>query len=232
MSEAKERALVELEKSIMQDVKLLLNNETPRSINREFNRITLPDAVSYDTPNKVDRMDILKVSRELNKSKAEVMKSDGTDMGLSKVKYMNTVTTTVAGKRDTQPGTPAYQAPEIILNSRRARTQSDIWSLCCTLVEPLAGKTIWDLIDSGSRKDEEDNSVQVIISSMQRKEMPHELCHLDMENTLSSDLKSIIQKDLTYEMDKRPTALNSVVLLKIFLKTCNKSGDEQMSWVF
>lgn len=33
------------------------------------------------------------------------------DMGLSKLKTMTTLMTTLAGKQEAQPGTPAYQAP-------------------------------------------------------------------------------------------------------------------------
>ncbi|WAR01885.1 CDC2-like protein, partial [Mya arenaria] len=80
------------------------------------------------------------------------------DMGLSKVKVMNTMTKTVADRRETQPGTPAYQAPEILLQARRGRTQADVWSLCCSLVELFTAKTIWDLT---SEDDENDDSVQI-----------------------------------------------------------------------
>lgn len=68
-------------------------------------------------------------------------------------------------------------------------------------------------IDSCSRENEEDSSIQ-IINSKQQKEMPHDLCPIDMEHTLSSDLIFIIQKGSKYDMDKRPTALDLIVLLK------------------
>ncbi|WAR24270.1 hypothetical protein MAR_037939, partial [Mya arenaria] len=61
-------------------------------------------------------------------------------------------------RRETQPGTPAYQAPEILLQARRGRTQADVWSLCCSLVELFTAKTIWDLT---SEDDENDDSVQI-----------------------------------------------------------------------
>ncbi|WAR25420.1 MHK-like protein [Mya arenaria] len=133
------------------------------------------------------------------------------DMGLSKVKVMNTMTKTVADRRETQPGTPAYQAPEILLQARRGRTQADVWSLCCSLVELFTAKTIWDLT---SEDDENDDSVQVIIRAMQRKDMPHGLSNLDREHTLSVQLKAVIQKGLSYQIEDRPTALDFVVALK------------------
>ncbi|WAR09569.1 hypothetical protein MAR_034645 [Mya arenaria] len=71
------------------------------------------------------------------------------------------MTKTVEDRRETQPGTPAYQAPEILLQARRGRTQADVWSLCCSLVELFTAKTIWDLT---SEDDENDDSVQNALS--------------------------------------------------------------------
>ena len=56
------------------------------------------------------------------------------DMGLSKLKTMNTIMTTMAGG-SLQPGTPPYQAPEVLVDRKSGNTSTDIWSMSCTLVE-------------------------------------------------------------------------------------------------
>lgn len=53
------------------------------------------------------------------------------DMGLSKLKTMNTVVTTMA-VGVLQPGTPAHQAPELLPERQSANTMTDSWSLAGT----------------------------------------------------------------------------------------------------
>ncbi|MES9883940.1 MAG: serine/threonine-protein kinase, partial [Sedimenticola sp.] len=130
------------------------------------------------------------------------------DMGLSKLKVMNTMTTTIADKRQMQPGTPAYQAPEILLNFRTAKRPSDIWSLCCTYVELYAEKTAWNMDHACIADDDGDSSVQIIINCMERKETPHGLVHLETEPYISSEIIAIIREGLQYDMTKRPSALH------------------------
>ncbi|WAR26603.1 hypothetical protein MAR_012307, partial [Mya arenaria] len=89
---------------------------------------------------------------------------DSVETRLDKDENENDIKAKLTGKksrknrRETQPGTPAYQAPEILLQARRGRTQADVWSLCCSLVELFTAKTIWDLT---SEDDENDDSVQI-----------------------------------------------------------------------
>lgn len=129
-------------------------------------------------------------------------------MGLSKLKVMNTLNTTIADKRGMQPGTPAYQALEILLNCRTAKMPSDIWSLCCTYVELYTEKTVWN-IDLACRVDDEGNNyVHIIINCMGRKEDPHGLIHLETEPYISSEIRTIIREGLQYDMSKRPSALD------------------------
>ncbi|XP_053389214.1 mitogen-activated protein kinase mpk-1-like [Mercenaria mercenaria] len=57
------------------------------------------------------------------------------DMGLSKLNILNSTLTTFANQNGLQPGTPAYQAPEVILNHSPACKSTDVWSLPCTISE-------------------------------------------------------------------------------------------------
>ncbi|XP_045188120.1 probable myosin light chain kinase DDB_G0292624 [Mercenaria mercenaria] len=58
------------------------------------------------------------------------------DMGLSKLRSMNTVMTTMAGG-SSQPGTPAYQASEVMLERSSSNFNHRCVSLACTLVEVM-----------------------------------------------------------------------------------------------
>ena len=46
------------------------------------------------------------------------------DMGISKLKEIQTMTKTTSGI----PGTPSYMAPECLLQNKKATVDSDIWS--------------------------------------------------------------------------------------------------------
>ncbi|XP_045188122.2 probable serine/threonine-protein kinase DDB_G0286627 [Mercenaria mercenaria] len=65
------------------------------------------------------------------------------DMGLSKLSSMNTVMTTMAG-RSSQPGTPAYQASEVMLKRSSSNFNYRCVSLACTLVEVMAKVPVWN----------------------------------------------------------------------------------------
>ena len=68
-------------------------------------------------------------------------------MGLSKLKTFNTIISTIASSAGAQPGTPVYQAPELLLDRQSANTKTDVWSLVCTLVEIFVEEPIWSCID-------------------------------------------------------------------------------------
>ncbi|KAH3788834.1 hypothetical protein DPMN_166996 [Dreissena polymorpha] len=51
------------------------------------------------------------------------------DLGLSKLKTLNTMHSTILQKNEMQPGTPAYQAPEVLVNVLSAIPPSDIRSM-------------------------------------------------------------------------------------------------------
>lgn len=129
-------------------------------------------------------------------------------MGLSKVKSMNTMHSTIVQKNDMQPGTPAYQAPEVLVNLQTAKPHSDIWSLCCTYVELYTEKTVWNLDATYSASaDEDDDSVKVLTDFMKRKEIPHGIVHLENNQDVPNEIKHIIKEGLLYEIQMRPTAL-------------------------
>lgn len=127
------------------------------------------------------------------------------DMGLSKLKTMNTVMTTMAGIC-LQPGTPSYQAPEILLEKRSASTMTDSWSLACTLVEVMVEIPIWNSADE---------PVQYVMDRMKLKARPDGLVLLatlasnDYEN-VESKIYSILDRGLNYSADVRPEALHIV----------------------
>ncbi|KAH3828239.1 probable serine/threonine-protein kinase drkD [Dreissena polymorpha] len=127
------------------------------------------------------------------------------DMGLSKLKTTNTIMTTLAGIC-LQPGTPAYQAPEILLERQSANEMTDIWSLACTSVEVFTEMPVWN---------SSDDPVQYIMSRMKLKAKPDalellaSLADTDSEN-VESKIYRILDKGLSYSNSGRPHALQIV----------------------
>ena len=66
------------------------------------------------------------------------------DMGISKLKEIQTMTKTTSGI----PGTPSYTVPECLLQNKKATVHSDIWSLASTLPELYTEKECWELDDT------------------------------------------------------------------------------------
>ena len=126
------------------------------------------------------------------------------DYGLSKLKTFNTVVTTVASTEGLQPGTPAFQAPEVLVDKKSSDTKSDIWSLACTIVELLCEEPLW--------KGDED-LIRSIQNKMKRQAMPDGMASLLDNHDIPAEVSHIIDKCLSYESDKRPSALE---LLQVF----------------
>jgi E3 ubiquitin-protein ligase mind-bomb len=127
------------------------------------------------------------------------------DMGISKLKTMNTVTTTMAGVC-LQPGTPAYQAPEILLNRQSANEMTDIWSLACTLVEIFNELPVWNTSDE---------PVMYIMNKMKLQAKPDGLEVLaalaDTYNeNVESKIYNLLNKGLSYNDCERPRAIQIV----------------------
>lgn len=107
------------------------------------------------------------------------------DMGLSKLKTMNTVMTTLA-EYSLQPGTSAYQAPEVLLSRQSASLSTDIWSLSCTLLEIMTELPVWELSEE----------VEYIIKQMRNEAEPDGLKHLKLKRDSTSatvcNIKSLL----------------------------------------
>lgn len=88
-------------------------------------------------------------------------------MGLSKIKTMNMLVTTMAGG-SAQPGTPSYQAPKLLLAKQSANTSSDIWALSCTLVELFSDVPIWNTPEKSDK-----DPVEYIMEQMRLNARPN-----------------------------------------------------------
>ena len=60
------------------------------------------------------------------------------DMGLGKLKTEQSLSRSTA-----IAGSPSYIAPECVLQKKQATTQSDVWSLACTLLELFTERDCW-----------------------------------------------------------------------------------------
>lgn len=128
-------------------------------------------------------------------------------MGLSKLKTMNTVMTTMA-VGGLQPGTPAYQAPEVLLERRSTNTMTDSWSTACTLVEVMVEMPIWNTAEEPA---------QYIMSRMKLKVKPDGIDLLAsfvetdyMYKNMGTKICSLLDKGLNCSSGVRPQALEVV----------------------
>lgn len=65
------------------------------------------------------------------------------DFGLSRFTIMQTNLRSTIGRR--QLGTPAYMAPEIILDKQSASLSSDVWAVGIIILEIYEEDSVWDL---------------------------------------------------------------------------------------
>ncbi|KAL4238672.1 Rik1-associated factor 1 [Mactra antiquata] len=132
------------------------------------------------------------------------------DLGLSKLKTLNTVVTTCA-KKDAQSGTPVYQSPEVLVERKKCTVAADVWSLCCTLVELYTEEPIWEIEEN--EEDDCETSTTCLIQCMSRYQRPHGLSHLQNRN-LPCQILDVITSGLDYLPSKRPSSLRICSVLK------------------
>ena len=70
------------------------------------------------------------------------------DLGLGKIKQSNFETMSVTGEGGL--GTPAYMAPEIILDRKTSSTSSDVYSYGATLYQVMFREDLWDTDEMGT----------------------------------------------------------------------------------
>lgn len=94
-------------------------------------------------------------------------------------------------------GTPAYMAPEAVVNRQRAK--SDIWSLGCILFEVLAGEPPWKELEA-----QLSNSDAFLFNVMMKKSAPE--LPSGIYESLSPELQDFYKCCFTLAADKRPSA--------------------------
>ena len=123
------------------------------------------------------------------------------------MKTFNTVVTTVASGEGLQPETPAFQAPEVLVDRKSSDTKSDIWSLGGTVVELLCEEPLLN---------GDEDLLLSIRNKMKQEAMPDGMATLLDNHNSPSEITHIIDKCFCYTSDKRPSALE---LLLGFKKT-------------
>ncbi|KAJ8299886.1 hypothetical protein KUTeg_021405 [Tegillarca granosa] len=127
------------------------------------------------------------------------------DLGISKFKTMNTMVTTSDGK-SIQPGTPSYQAPEVLLDHKGGSIPSDIWSLGCTILELFPEVPVWSVPPDV-------NPVMYIISCMKTRKQPDAMELFATKFTDNYNMTEMLYMALNYDINKRPNAFE---MLKVF----------------
>ena len=127
------------------------------------------------------------------------------DMGLGKLKSAQSLTQTTS---QSVPGTPSYMAPECLVGKKKATTQSDVWSLGCTLLEIFTEKDSWeDLPNKRGVSSKVEGSIP-LIEGMKADALPGSLeC---LSSTVGAPLKYILRRCFQYYSEKRPTAIDLV----------------------
>ncbi|KAJ8313715.1 hypothetical protein KUTeg_008276 [Tegillarca granosa] len=114
---------------------------------------------------------------------------------------MNTMVTTSDGK-SMQPGTPSYQAPEVLLDHKGGSIPSDIWSLGCTILELFTEVPVWGIPP-------DTDPVMYIITRKQ----PDAMELFATKFTDNYIMTKMLYMALNYDINKRPNALE---MLKVF----------------
>lgn len=122
------------------------------------------------------------------------------DMGMCKLKTMTTLITTLAGCNSLQPGTPAYQAPELLIDKKSASTSSDIWSLSLTLLELICELPAWNF--------QENDCIDYIIEKMKIRAHPDVMLVLLDRADISASIVDALRDGLHYSYYERPTVLD------------------------
>jgi serine/threonine protein kinase len=128
------------------------------------------------------------------------------DMGISRIKAIQTMyQSSVSGI----PGTPSYMAPECLLNKEKATIHSDIWSLGCTLLEMYTEKECWEIEDD-TQLGTASNACSGFMRHLNNKEIPSSLESSDIDIVI----KEILRRCFDYVPEKRPNALQLVIVFK------------------
>ena len=149
------------------------------------------------------------IHRDIKPANVIVAKSHVTklcDMGLSKFKSTQSLTTTTAVS---MPGTPQYMAPECLLSRKSATAASDIWSLGCTLVECLNGEDLWS--EEMEEQHAEDDQITALTTILTAAEPPKSLGNL--EGIIPYAFQQVLVKCFEYVTSGRPTARD---VLRVF----------------
>ena len=127
------------------------------------------------------------------------------DLGLSTFsKISGSVSSIMQSKKGSIAGTMIYISPEILVNRAKATKSSDMWAVCCTLIEIYGKRFAWTI----KTRDVE----QEMKSFYTQRLAPDTSC-------IPEFVRSEIDKGFSYYPDERPSALN---LLKIFNKSCEQ----------
>lgn len=127
------------------------------------------------------------------------------DLGISKFKTMNTImVTTLDGT--TQPGTPTYRAPEVLLERRSGHVYSDMWSVGCTVLELFLEVPAWSVpVDT--------DPVAFIVGCMKEKNQPDSLQDFATKFSQISWMVELVNYCCCYDVNSR---LNALEMLKGF----------------
>lgn len=124
------------------------------------------------------------------------------DLGISKFKTI--MVTTLDGT--TQPGTPTYRAPEVLLERRSGHVYSDMWSVGCTVLELFLEVPAWSVpVDT--------DPVVFIVGCMKEKNQPDSLQDFATKFNQISWMVELVNYCCCYDVNSR---LNALEMLKGF----------------
>ncbi|XP_070537754.1 uncharacterized protein [Ptychodera flava] len=180
--------------------------------NKPYVASQLCQAVSYMHCNGIIHRDIKPANVLVTK---DTLVTKVCDMGISKLKEMHQ--TLQGGTQLGVPGTPAYMAPECLLEKQAATPASDVWSLGVTLIELFTEQDAWNLDDDGDSAGEEElvSPLQPLYAIMKRREKPESL-KLMSASCNNAVVTSNVSICLDYEPLQRPSAYS---LIKCFPRT-------------
>ena len=119
------------------------------------------------------------------------------DLGISRVKGVTTITSTI---NDGCPSdTPAYIAPESLIEHKEATPESDLWSVGVTVLEFLTESGAWEKEES-----ECEDFMEKVMGFLKRKQLPPGF------EKAKGQIWNIMGKCLSFRSSDRPTAKQTI----------------------
>ena len=139
------------------------------------------------------------------------------DLGLCKIKQSNFHT--ISGSGEGGFGTPAYMAPEILLDKKTSSTRSDVYSYGATLHKVMFRESLWDIENMGSSGHikfyygPSRNPLELLKEKVSTEKVPKTL------KDKKHPAIEVITKCVQFDRRDRPSSMEVLIIMKKLYET-------------